>query len=355
VSAKLKFYKSWKISIFVVLLITGLLNLTGCGAISGLFATATPTLTATYTPTMTFTPTSTSTPTPTSTPTITPSPTATFTPSPTPTPVGFFYSQNFQLKLTTPPGWTVTEKDNQLQFSDPEGGLLLMVMSSDSSAGTVDIYLNMYVKIFQDPSMGIFASSTLGKKDEITLGDGTTAIRQAITGKHSTGAGLTMQIACAESNSQIYVFIFFGPSLNMQASENLIAGIYETITLGENAASAPALTNTDSIAGNWSGTEVTIPSGSSDSFELSINTGCTVDKVCGTVLLPAIPCSGDFKLVAITGKTFTFFNQNMKGGALCGDGGYTYLRMSPDGTLSTGFQYISTSFEFRSSGVLKRK
>ncbi len=351
-SAELKLGRRWKKFIFVVLLISGLMNLTGCGAISGIFATATPTPTATYTPTLTLT--STLTPKPTSTPTITPSPTSTFTPSPTPTPVGFFFSQKFQFKLTTPPGWTVSEDDTQVQFSDPEGSLFLLVMTTESSSLSADFFLDTVVNLFQDPNLGLFASSTLGKKDEITLGDGTGAVRQAITGKHSTGAGYTMQIACAKTDTQVYAFIFFGPSVNMQESENLLAGIYETISLGDNPQPL-ALTNADSIAGDWSGTEVAIPSGASDKFEFSINKGCTVGNVCGTIYLPGIPCTGDFGLVAIDGKTFIFTNQNMKGSTLCVDGGFTYLRLSLDGTLSSGFQFISPTFEFRSTGILKRK
>src|SRR5512146_2762610 len=144
-NAELMWKKNWKMPIFVVLLISGLLNLTGCGAVSAIFATATPTPTATYTPTMTSTPTFTPTPTLTPTPTITPSPTATLTPSPTPTPVGFYASQKFQFKLTTPPGWTVTDQSNGVQFTDEEGGVAFIVLFSENSSITADYFLNMYV------------------------------------------------------------------------------------------------------------------------------------------------------------------------------------------------------------------
>ena len=103
--------------------------------------------------------------------------------------MGYFYSQKFQFKLTTPPGWTVTENDTGLQFTDSESDLALLVISRESDSITVDMLLNLYVKLFQDPSLGMFASSALGKKDQVTLGDGTIAIRQAITGKLSSGAG----------------------------------------------------------------------------------------------------------------------------------------------------------------------
>ena len=337
-NAELNRIKSWKLPVFVLLLISGLLNLTGCGAVAGLFATVTPTPTATYTPTLTSTPTATATttptPTPTSTPTLTPTPTATFTPSPTPTPLGYFYSQKFQFKLTTPPGWTVTEQDNGLQFNDPENGLVLMVIYLGSSSVTADRVLDIYVNLFQIPSTGVFASSTLGKKDEITLGDGTTAVRQVITGKHSTGIDITMQIASAKSGARSYAFAFFGPSLNMQASKNLITGIYETITLGENAPSAPTLTNADSIAGKWAGTDIGYPDTTfTTPWELVVQTGCTVGKVCATASAPAYNCSVDQELLVITGNTFTFIGRNSNNSD-CPPGAYAYVRLLPDGTLS---------------------
>ena len=318
-NAELKWKKSWIMPIFVLLLITGLLNLTGCGAVGGLFATATPTPTAiptptaTFTPTMTYTPTSTSTPTPTPTltPTITPTPTATFTPTPTPTPVGFVYSQKFQFKLTTPPGWTVTENDTGLQFTDSESDLALLVISRESDSITVDMLLSVYVRLFQDPSMGMFASSALGKKDQVTLGDGTIAIRQSITGKLSSGAGLTMQIACAKYYTRLYAFVFFGPSVNMKVKDNLIKGIYETIFLGEGTAGVLTLTNADSIAGEWAGTDVGYPDTSFKTpWEMVVQPGCTVGKVCATASAPAYHCSVDQELLAIMGNTFIFIGRS---------------------------------------------
>jgi hypothetical protein len=359
--AELNWKKSWKLPIFALLLISGLLNLSGCGAVASLFATATPTPTATFTPTMTYTPTSTPTttptPTPTSTPTLTPTPTATFTPSPTPTPVGYFYTQKFQFKLMTPPGWTVTEKENGLQFTDPEGAMFLMVMSTESSSLTVDMVLTMYVKLFQDPGMGLFASSSLGKKDKVILGDGTTAIRQTITGKHSTGVDFAMQIACAKTNTRLYAFIFFGPSLNMQASENLVAGIYESIMLGENAPSAPALTNADSIAGSWellSGYSLSHPDNIGSNYIMNIAAGCTPGKVCGTFNVPQVPCAGNLILKAVLGKTFVLMEE-VTSGTCASD--YNRVRLLPDGTLSYEFMVVSSSGEvlFASRAILKRQ
>jgi hypothetical protein len=286
------------------------------------------------TATLTPTPTDTPTPTPTMTPTSTPTPTATFTPSPTAAPEGFYYSQQFQFKLTTPPGWTVTEKDTGVQFTDPVDSMFLAVITAESSSLNVDTVLDMYVKMFRDPSIGLFASSTLGKKDEITLGDGTKAVRQAITGKYSSGNSLTMQIACAKTDTRFYAFVFFGPSVNMQVKDSLIMGIYETITLGDNAPGNPALTDADSIAGKWTGTDIGYPDTKFKiPWELVVESGCTVGKVCATTSAPSVPCSNGNELLAITGHTFTFIGRTTDSTS-CPSGAYAYVRLLPDGTLS---------------------
>ncbi len=350
-NTKLSWKKSWKLPVFVLLLIAGLLNLTGC---AGLFATATPTPTATYTPTPTLTPTSTLTPTPTATPTITPTPTATFTPTPTPTPVGYYQNQDLKFSLIYPVGWKVIEAADQVQFIAPEGNLFFMVKPVQSSTETADLYLDVMVKLFQEPSMGLFATSTLGKKDEIKLGDGTTAIRQAITGKNAGGVGFAMQIAVAKTSTQVYAFVFFGDSLSMQASENLITGIYETVILGDNAPSVTALTNADSIAGEWTGklvapgTEFTTP------LELKIETGCTVGKVCGTVSAPEFTCTNHLLLLAITGQTFTFKEQDPEPAA-CGTGTIDYGRLLPDGSLKLGFLANVSGDYYAEYGLYTRK
>ncbi len=200
------------------------------------FAAPTATPTDTPTPTATDTPTSTLTPTPiptsTSTPTITPSPTLKPTPTLTPTPAGFYTNPQLGFSLTYPAGWQVTkETDTQVQISDEITEMGLIGQSNEDSGASLDTFLTMFVKLFRDPSLGLFTSSTLGTKDQITLGDGTKALRQVITGKYTTGADVTMQIVCAKANTRIYTFVIFGFGTSMKDNADLVDGIYKTIQL----------------------------------------------------------------------------------------------------------------------------
>ena len=118
----------------------------------------------------------------------------------------------------------------------------------------------------------------------------------------------------------------------------------------------PALTNADSIAGVWTGTVFpeTNPNFSIQ-IDLSIQTGCIVGNVCGTVSTPQFPCSGNLALVAINGDTFVFVEQNMRGASVCASGGYEHLQLRSDGTLSWAFRATSASGEkIASNGVLRR-
>jgi hypothetical protein len=351
--------KNSRMVVFIPLIILLMLN-SACFGSSGFFATATPTSTATYTPTLTPTATATFTPTPTLTltPTVTPTSTATSTPTPTPTPSGYYLNEDWQFSLRLPPDWTVAENTAYVQFWDPSYDLFLQIQSIEFNLGNgIDLFINVLVNTFRDPSLNLFASTELGKKDEVTLGDGTIATRQVVTGKSSSGVDLTMQITCASNISQIYAFIFFGSDVTMHAKDSLIDGIYETVTLGENTLITIPPTNTDSFAGDWTGTTKGINDPSfSTQIDISVEKGCKVGKECGTVSAPKLSCSGDIALESITGNNFTFVEQNVQGGSSCISGGYEYIRLLPDGTLSWAFLYTSPSGDqTASSAVLVQK
>ncbi len=116
------------------------------------------------------------------------------------------------------------------------------------------------------------------------------------------------------------------------------------------ATSAPALTNADSIAGNWTGTL----DNTSVRIDLFIQTGCTVGNVCGIASAPL--CSVGITLAAINGNTFAFAEQLTAGDpTFCVTGGYEYLRLRPDGTLSYTFRYTSPSGETTGSTATLRR
>ncbi len=116
------------------------------------------------------------------------------------------------------------------------------------------------------------------------------------------------------------------------------------------ATSVPALTNADSIAGKWTGTL----DNTSVRIDLFIQTGCTVGIVCGTASAPL--CSASITLAAVNDNTFVFAEQRMAGDPdICVTGGYEYLRLRPDGTLSYTFRYTSASGETTGSTATLRR
>jgi hypothetical protein len=234
--------------VLAFLLVLALLPNLGCGVFSNLFASPTPTATLTPTPTdtptptatatPTLTPTQTPTPTRTSTPTLTATPTRTLTPTLTPTPVGYYSNEKLGFILTYPKGWRISkETEIQVQIANDTDDMGFIVQANTDSGTTVETFLTLFAKTFRDPSLGLFVSSSLGAKDEITLGDGTKAVRQTINGKNSTGLNLNMQISCAKANTRIYTFIVFGFGTSMKDHADLINGIYKSILLGKTGTS----------------------------------------------------------------------------------------------------------------------
>ena len=116
-----------------------------------------------------------------------------------------------------------------------------------------------------------------------------------------------------------------------------------------------AYSTTDPIAGKWTGSIYGETGSFSALIDLSIQPGCEIGDDCGTVSVPQLPCSGSLVLVEIDGNTFVFIEQNMTGAASCVSGGYEYLQLQADGTLSFRYIFTSSSGEkMISSGVLER-
>jgi hypothetical protein len=110
--------------------------------------------------------------------------------------------------------------------------------------------------------------------------------------------------------------------------------------------------NTNAIAGTWSGTITNDAGTFSTPLELSIQFDCEAGNLCGTFTVPQLPCSGDLFLNEITAADFIFIEQNSSGAAFCKSGGYEYLRLLEDGTLS--YMYSSQSSGDSSTGILQR-
>ncbi len=120
--------------------------------------------------------------------------------------------------------------------------------------------------------------------------------------------------------------------------------------------STVAATTTDPIAGNWTGTISADNGAFSTALDLSIQPGCTPGRTCGAVSAPQISCSGDLVLTGIDRDMFVFVERNMVGAPGCVSGGYEYLQLQPDGTLSYRFNLTDPSGASSAShGILKRR
>jgi hypothetical protein len=109
---------------------------------------------------------------------------------------------------------------------------------------------------------------------------------------------------------------------------------------------------TNEIAGTWSGSISNNTGTFSTSIELSIQPDCEAGNICGTFTAPQLPCYGDLYLNEITAAYFIFIEQNISGAVSCISGGYDYLQLLEDGTLS--YKFLSQSNGDTSTGILHR-
>ncbi len=103
----------------------------------------------------------------------------------------------------------------------------------------------------------------------------------------------------------------------------------------------------DSILGVWSGTAA-----NNNGFDLDISVSITesakVGVTLGTFTIPAIPFSGTFKLLQITGDMLELKTENLQGP--CGAADTDSLELLPDGTLL----YVSRGEGWEARGILHR-
>jgi putative spermidine/putrescine transport system substrate-binding protein len=228
------------------------LDATATQVAADIFATQTaqaPTNTPTFTPSPTATETPTALPTFTPTPTLTPTPTHTPTITPSPTPQGYYNNPALGFSLTLPSGWTVKElENNQVQFSDPVTGISLIIQSLDNqSKMSPDVLLDMVVTLYRDPKMKLFSSSTLGKKTDFSLGDGTKGKQQEIKGKSTVGGmDITMRIATASAGERIFAFTLIGLGSTLKDNAETLDALYQSIQL-QGGGSGSVLSSVNSL------------------------------------------------------------------------------------------------------------
>lgn len=110
--------------------------------------------------------------------------------------------------------------------------------------------------------------------------------------------------------------------------------------------------STDSIAGNWMGSFQGISDNFSAQMLATINKDCKVNNICGTYFVPSLPCSGNLILTSADKTTFTFIEQKTGGAEWCGSGGFEYMELLPDNTLSWG--YSDPGESIKSKGTLTK-
>ena len=113
--------------------------------------------------------------------------------------------------------------------------------------------------------------------------------------------------------------------------------------------------STDAIAGDWMGMIISDTGDFSTQILLSIQPGCSIGSICGTISTPQLPCSGTLLLAAIHGDVFTFTEQDMTGAAFCVSGGQEFLQLQAGGNLSYRYEFVpDQGAVISSSGILIR-
>lgn len=123
-----------------------------------------------------------------------------------------------------------------------------------------------------------------------------------------------------------------------------------TATLIPTLPVTPTTIPIDPIAGNWTGTFQGISDNFSADIDVFIDNNCEINKSCGTYSAPSLPCSGNLILTQINNATFVFVEQKIDGADWCGSGGFEYMELLPDNTLSWG--YSDPGKSIKSKGTL---
>jgi len=103
--------------------------------------------------------------------------------------------------------------------------------------------------------------------------------------------------------------------------------------------------------GKWSGVAKD-PSGNSFPINVEINQDCSINKKCGHISVPEIPCNGEITLVNINNDYYEFDVSNFDAASdpkICKPGAGELFRLLPDGRLAYKATYFNTE------GVLEKQ
>jgi hypothetical protein len=159
----------------------------------------------------------------------------------------------------------------------------------------------------------------------------------------STGTDIVSSTTATRKGNKVTITL---PDFTDDIAFKMMAGAETSVITPEVAG------NTNVIAGTWSGSISNNAGTFSTPLKLSIQPDCEAGNICGTFTAPQLPCSGDLFLNEIAAAHFIFIEQHASGAASCISGGYEYLQLLEDGTLSYAFSSQSTGDS--STGILHR-
>ena len=110
---------------------------------------------------------------------------------------------------------------------------------------------------------------------------------------------------------------------------------------------------TDALLGNWSGTIKSLDGSFSTKLDLSFESGCRMNEICGTYSAPQISCSGTLTLVGIDGNSFVFLETRTRAESSCGFC-YEHIQKLSDNSISYGCSSTGFSKDIQSTGILSK-
>ena len=129
------------------------------------------------------------------------------------------------------------------------------------------------------------------------------------------------------------------PPSKMLPSDEVVAAVPSKM--------APSL---DALTGRWSG-EAAEPGGAPFPLEIEITAGCAMEKACGTIAVPDIPCRGKITMIDSREEGYEFDVSDFDASSdksVCQPGAGEVFKPLPDGTLSYTATYSGAT------GILKR-
>jgi hypothetical protein len=212
-----------------------------------------------------------------------------------------------------------------------------------AAVGNESMVLGWYRDAASEPPDWNIKTIPAGKTVTITV-QGKAADWQVDLYDTSTGTTILSSTSVTRHGNTVTVTL---PEFQDDIAFKMMAGTETSVITPE------VVSNTNGIAGTWSGTISNEARTFSTRLELSIQTNCKAGNICGTFTVPQLPCSGKLFLQEIDGKTYIFIEQNATGAESCTSGGYEYLQLKPDGTLD--YRYAMTSGSaITSSGILNQ-